>query len=459
MKSQALTTQPTEADRDDAWLVWALVVIAFLLRVGAIVVLQAWNHPNAMEHAPIAYHLVHGEGFAFRDWGYFGPSSVQSPPYPALLAGLFLVLGVDSPGAYFAALLINAALGALTVWGVHRMTRAWGGSPRVAMAAAVLFALWPTQVYLVTHAQAIALITFIVVFCLHLFHRALDTGRAWPWVCFSGLGCLGMLTEPVLLPPMALTGLLIFVWPAQSLTFRGRLRNAAILLIAALLIVGPWSLRNRQVHGQWVPVKSTFWVNVWKANNPHATGTDRLPLSDEQRERLGEHSVLSVDEIARDPQFDARRQYDALTPEQKAQLLNQPEVQREKVFQAFAMDWIKANPSRYLELCGIRFLKTVWIDWDNPKAHNLVFVVSRAALIVLAGIGLILALMRRWRLGYAAFLVLGFMALYTLTITAARFSLPLEPIALALSALSLVTLYEWIKPDQGARSEEPGARS
>ena len=53
-----------------------------------------------------------------------------------------------------------------------------------------------------------------------------------------------------------------------------------------MLIIVPWSVRNRAVHGQWIPIKSTFWVNVWKGNNPNATGTDRLEMTEDQKSKF-----------------------------------------------------------------------------------------------------------------------------------------------------------------------------
>ncbi len=94
-----------------------------------------------------------------------------------------------------------------------------------------------------------------------------------------------------------------------------------------MLIIVPWMIRNHTVHGQWIPIKSTFWVNVWKGNNPNATGTDRLEMADTTK------SKLSLTEVT-DTMSDIPHQYDALTPDQRAQLeLCQPEAAREKNLQ------------------------------------------------------------------------------------------------------------------------------
>lgn len=415
-----------------------LVSFGLVFRIAAIVVLQAWNQPNAMEHNTLAISMLQGHGFAFNAWDYFGPSSVQSPPYPALLAALFWLFGVESTAAYVVAMVFNALVGAATVALTYFLARELGANATVGLVAAGLFAIWPTQVYAVAHVQAIVLIVAGTIAAVALFNRATRTGGVWSWVGFAVAGCLTALTEAAILPIVFFTGLIILFW--RSLPLHKRVRNAAILLVAGLAILGPWTARNYVVHGKLMPVKSSFWVNVWKGNNPHATGTDRLPLSDKQRRQLESVSLFSMDRIARTGQFDDRRQYDMLTEAQMERLRGKSEVARAAVFREWATDWIASHPVRYLELAGIRLLKTLWIDWDNPKGRNLVYVGSRAVLLVLTAVGLVLAVRQRWRLVWPGLMAGSCLLLYMATITAARFSFPLEPLAFCFSGLAVVTL-------------------
>src|SRR2546421_5060520 len=97
-----------EREQVIGWAIAGLALVAFLLRVGVIFLLKRWQYPSAMEHRTIALSLLENGTFYFRDFGYFGPSSVQSPPYPFLLYVLFKLFGPDSAGAYAAAMVINA---------------------------------------------------------------------------------------------------------------------------------------------------------------------------------------------------------------------------------------------------------------------------------------------------------------------------------------------------------------
>ncbi len=330
------------------------------------------------------------------------------------------------------------------------------------MTAAAMVCVWPTQVYAATVAQAVVMIVVAMTAVVWLFYKALDTGRVRYWAAFGVIGCVGALTEPVLLPPMFFAGLLVLVWPSR-LTVVRRFTFASVLLVCGLSILGPWTLRNYFVHDTAMPVKSTFWVNMWKGNNPNATGTDRLAMTPEQRTALeASGGLLGNQELARDPGFDQWRQYDLLSDAQRRELRGKPEVEREVIFGSYAKGWISANPGAYARLCMTRLAKTLWIDWDNPKARNPVYIVSRAVLLGLSAVGLVLVVrgrggVTRWRLGWPAVIVGLALLTYTLTITAARFLLPIEPMLFVLSGVTLVAFADLVAgrvglPHLGERS-------
>jgi hypothetical protein len=413
-------------------IVYVIAFVALVLRVGAFIALHAWNNPNPMEHHIVAENILRGHGFAFREFGYFGPSSVQSPTYPFIMTGLFWLFGIGSKAAYVTAMVLNSVVGSATIVLVYLLARTLGGSWRVGLLAAGACAVLPTQVYLPSHVQAIALNTAGMTAMMILFYRAATSGRVAQWLGFSVVGALTALTEPALLPILALSTVLIIFWCANR---RTGLRNAAIHIAVVAAIIGPWSIRNRIVQGAWVPVKGSFWVNVWKGNNDYATGTDRLSLSEDRKVTLRRSSLTEIDAVARDPVFDAPRQYDKLTPEQLARIWGKNDQARELAFKEWTIQWIRLHPERYLQLCMIRLGKTLWIEWDNPKGQNLVYVGSRTVLLALSMIGLVLARRRGWRLAFPCLLAGSCLVLYTLTLTAARFALPFEPLQCCFAAV------------------------
>jgi hypothetical protein len=194
-----------------------------------------------------------------------------------------------------------------------------------------------------------------------------------------------------------------------------------------------------------MPVKSGFWVNVWKGANDYATGTERLPMSGERQRQLRADFFALSDAEARDRSGD-RLQYSMLTAVQLEELQGKNEVEREKIFRRYATTWITSNPQRFLELCLIRLYKSLWIDLDNPRANNIAYIASRSLLLVLGVVGLLTAVALRWRIFYPLTLAASCISVYTLTLTAARFMVPLEPIQLALG----VSVIDWVASRRGS---------
>jgi hypothetical protein len=416
------------------WLLSALTVLAFGLRFAAILYLHAWKIPGALEHRQLANNLLAGFGFSLRDWYFFGPSSVQGPIYPLILAGLFKWLGPETDGAYAMAMATNAFVGAACVPLLYQMIRKLGASQLVGLIGAALIAIWPTQIYAATYAQPVVLVCAAVIGLVTLFYRATRDQSTLAWVAFSILAMLSILLEPVLLWPMLAT--FIFVFFIRSIPMQTRVQFAAIMLAAAVLIIGPWSVRNTVVHQEFVPVTSTFWPNFWKGNNPHATGTDRLPIS-EQQIALLESGTSEAQR--RDSRFDSSRQFNTLSPQQRERLNHQPEIIRAHIFRQWAMEWVTAHPLDYARLCVMRLGKTLWADMDNPKAQDL-YSISRAILLLLSFAGAGIAIRTRTLRIFPTLLFVVPVAYFTFTLTGARYALPYEPLQLAAGAYAVATI-------------------
>ena len=420
-------------------LVWVLMVSAIAIRLAVLLLIGDPANPGSMEHHGLAVSLNLGDGFAFNEsadytqHGRYEPSSVQSPPYPLFLAVLFYVFGANSTGPYIVGVLVNVAFAAATVPALYllirRMARGDGFSRRAHLAGVVacgLFTIWPTQIFAVTQLQAIVAITFSFVAVAWLWLASLDTKKLLPWLAYGVVGCLAALTEPVLLPAMALSG--VWVLFTRRLPLGLRLRNGLVLLATAIVIIGPWTWRNYRIHDTFMPIKSTFWVNVWKGNNatdPGHSGTDRPTLTDE---RLAQVLATGRDDL---------RQYDLLTDRQRVALDGKTPAEREAVFGKLAKAWISEHPDLYAKVSAKRFAKTVWWDWDHPTGYRAFYAypISRAVLLVGTLIGLFMARRAGWRLAYVGLVAGTAVLTYTLTVTAARFGMPMEPYQFALIGL------------------------
>jgi hypothetical protein len=421
-----------------------IAAVALVARLGLAVHLKAWRSPAAVENRNIAAALVGGKGFTNADWNYYGPTSAQSPPFPLMLAGLFKATGavsLDAKGsvvvdearaqrAYMAVMVLNALAGAGLVWLTYGAARAVGASPVAAVVAGAMVAVWPTQVYAAQLVQSVVLVTCGLMTMVMLYYRSVRTGGAGAWTAFAFVGALVALTEPVFLPPLLLTGLLVLL--ARQLTVVQRLRNVAILAFSLVVAVGPWVVRNEIVGGHVTVLKGSFWVSVWKGNNDFATGTDRLKLTDRAKRRLATGAA--------DEKEESSRQDDMLDISKKQRVSNRPEAFREQVFREWALDWIRNHPGRYAQLCGIRLAKTLTVDWDNPRSLSKAYVAMRAALGLMTLAGLVVAWRQRWTVLLPTLLAGSALLAYTLTMTTVRYALPFEPMQLVLGAAAATGL-------------------
>lgn len=410
--------------------VWTIAIVALALRLGMIVLLKAWEAPNPVEFHSLAISFLIGNGLSFGSWGHYGPSAVQTPTYAFILIAAFKIFGTDASAAYVAVLVLNALLGAFTVIPLFRLAKEFLQSTKCAYVTIVATAFWPTQIYLVTHAQAIALITLLVC-CMGLFFlRATRSGAIWEWIGFCVSGALAALTEPVLLPVMAASAIAVLF--LRCIPLSRRIILVSLLACAELCVQGPWILRNYMVFHALVPTKSSVWCNIWKGANPYATGTDRIANGDWRQIASIPENMISQERLARTD--DSPHQYDMLTASQIAELQGKNEMEQDKVFKRWSLDWIGQNPGKWLELCGVRFIKTIWLEWDNPKSRNILYVISRSVLLCMALVGAAICCVRKLDLLFFAILFFCTIATYTLTIAAARFTLPLEPIAILLAS-------------------------
>jgi len=227
----------------------------------------------------IAENIFQGKGFV---GGLSRPdeaTSWQAPGYPYLLAGLWFFFGQGTAAYLFLGVLQAMALASM-VWPIHFLTCRWFGE-RPAIWAAWAVAVWPLYIWYATRFHHSALVFSAQPWLLAGWVSLADHPR-WTKGLWLGLatGVAGLF-QPVLLAPFGLLGLYFLLGQMRIKSIRG----VAGLLAAALgtiLALFPWTLRNYQVHGHWVPIKTSLGKELWMGNHPQATGTGYAPGGKEE---------------------------------------------------------------------------------------------------------------------------------------------------------------------------------
>ena len=298
--------------------------MSLALKLG--VVAQLHRHPLLQPTGSLdaGYYADLGRRVAGGDlllWG-LGPEPFVVAPLYAWFLGAALAL---TGGSLLGARVLQASLGVLAVWLVHRSARRWGG-PVAAAAAASLFALTGFVTFSEALISQAALDAILTALALWAWGEALaqDTPRAHVWAG-AALGLLALDRPNALAVAVTMPVLLV-------LTRRSRdgAARTGLLLAGLALALAPCFLRNLAVSGQPVLVSAHGGLNFYIGNHAAADGRYR--------------SVPGVRANIAGQAEDARRQAEA----QAGRALSA--AQASDWFYARAFEWIGAHPGAALAL-------------------------------------------------------------------------------------------------------------
>lgn len=315
-----------------------LFVLAILSRGATLSYVDALQFPSG-EDISIARHLVEGRGFSLGQYGSFGPTSLRPPVYPMLQAGARMLWGNETETPTRLMFALNVLAGGFGVLVGFLVAKQIFQSESAGLWFGFFLAILPTQVYASVFQQGLSLALLLVLLTIWMVQKQ-DIRLAIPTGILTGVT---ILTESVLLLPLVI----LILW-----TGRRRMTQTVLILSAGGCVVFPWVFRNTVVHQQWTGITNQFWSDVFTGNGPNATGSP--------------HLYRDLSPLAH------------LSPRQIDQLKSLSEPQRMQRFRAWALEWIQHYPLGYLRLCGQRFLKTIWSDWDHPLGLQPLNLVARS---------------------------------------------------------------------------------
>lgn len=234
--------------------------------------------------------LQHGI-YAITNSGRIMPTLSRLPGYPAFLAAIFTIFGLDN---FRAVLLIQVASDLATCFLIADMARRLFSEP-AARAAFLLAALCPFLANYAATALTETLEIFFTALALDLVFRGLEIGGPprRPWLAW--LGCGLAIAGAILLRPdggilLAVIGaylLWLFVrsqtnhgWNTETALMPGSIILAGVLVATgALAPLIPWTLRNLHTFHRFQPLAPRYandsedppmlgfnrWVKTWTA--------------------------------------------------------------------------------------------------------------------------------------------------------------------------------------------------
>ena len=313
---------PTAARKTLKSLTWlfSLVGIAFAIRL-VVVLLTYRELPDAdklyerfgWEMGWIARAIASGHGFSSPYFPWSGPTAMQPPLYPSLLATVFHFLGIYSLSSAFVILSLGSLFSALTCIPVYFSARyvlcESGGK-----AAAALWAFYPFAIYYSSTRvweYALTGLLFTTSFCIA--QRVHKTNTGWSWLGWGALAGVTALSNPSTLATLPfLLGLALYETHKAG---RKWLAKGAFTLLAAVTVLTPWTIRNVRAIGILCPVRDNFWLEVYDDNggDPSLDPNFAHPSSNQEEMRkwltigepafLAEKRTLAIDFLRHHPDF------------------------------------------------------------------------------------------------------------------------------------------------------------
>lgn len=282
--------------------------LALILLLALLLRLLLWSGPlhdpanDEMEYITVARDLLAGRGWVFYEsWRW-----LRAPLYPLWLAGSLWLAGGD----LHRAALPNVLLSVANVWLVAQLAGAIIGRRARLPAALLVTLLWTN----VTFASLYMLET-LFTFCfsaalLVLFARRVSWWSAALAGVLFGLAMLTRSAAMLFLPVVALW-LLVRHWQATNRRITPSLLLApAALVLAAALVVAPWTWHNLRAYGAPILIETGLSYNLWVFSEPlESRDTIHTTLQGIRNpaERSGYATAKGVERLRDDPGILARK--------------------------------------------------------------------------------------------------------------------------------------------------------
>jgi 4-amino-4-deoxy-L-arabinose transferase-like glycosyltransferase len=290
----------------DRRLLFVIVMIALALRLLTVVFTYREQLDPRRDHwafgwetGRIARSVALGQGFANPLFEKTGPTAWTTPVYPYFVAGVFKMFGIYTVPSAIVLLSFNSLFSALTCVPLFLIARETFGRKAAAWAATG-WAVFPPSFYFVS--SFIWETCFTTLLLTWLFYLTLRMERRPGLAAWAGYGLLWGFVA--LSTPTSIALLPFFLgWVCLRVHRRGErwAAKAGTVVLATVIVVTPWFVRNFRTFHQFIPFRDEFWLVAHVGNNGdtrHWDPVDAHPTTsareEEQFNRLGELAYMAA---------------------------------------------------------------------------------------------------------------------------------------------------------------------
>jgi dolichyl-phosphate-mannose-protein mannosyltransferase len=279
---------------------------------------------ETFEYEPLAQNIIGGQGYVISRFGHTSVAFGDGNLYSFLAASVYLVAG-HQPLVLAVVQAVIASLAAPVIFAIGARVFGW----QVAALGAVLAALHPGLLAYTWKLHPLGLDVLLLALTVLWILRMNDGVRSG---LMAGL-TLGvtLMTRPTFF--VASVAALGFRW----LRTRRQVAPTLAAIAIALMVALPWVARNFALLGRPVFISSSF-EDVWKGNNPMASGSSYLPSGKD---------VFST-----------------ASPELQARFTQASELDLNDVFTQEVVAFVSQRPSDFLVLTARKF---AYFWWASPQ--------------------------------------------------------------------------------------------
>lgn len=259
------------------------------------------------------------------------PTAYWPPGWPMAMSVAFRVLGTST----LTVGLLNLASAVLAGWLTYDLARRLFGSELSGRLALLLLAVYPNSILYVPLALTeVFYTTLLLAGCWLLIARKGALRLVFAGLVF-GLATLVKAQTLVVIPLICLIGLLRDGNVVRRTP--GVIARGAFIIAVAALVVAPWTIRNHEVMGAWIPVSTNGGITLLTGNNDSARG-----------------GFTPDDAVVK--ALDARKGLTEMEYDAEASRLGK--------------EWITAHPAQFLKLMPMKLLRLWGPDGEGQWAYE-----------------------------------------------------------------------------------------
>jgi len=349
--------------------------------------------------------------------GDLGGSIRLAPAFPVFIGLIYRIFGESHNNYVFFQSLLLGILACL----VYLISLESFQSQEIALLTGFIIIIFPICLWYVPRHWVELLFANLVILMLWSASKVLAKGTILNLLVFGIATALTSLCKSVvMLFPLflAFSVLLMRVFrikPFEKLD-KGRMVRIFLIPTAAMIVVlSPWTIRNYNVSGKFVPVSSNASVEFFRGN-----------VMAENNSFLPQNTISEIWGEIMDREQEIFREHG---------LENPSPIEREEIFNPIMKDFILKSPFKF----ALKIVKQIPAFWINGEttSKSLVFLAMALPTLLLSIIGYILTRKELIFANVAMIFLAYFNLIYAAVLAFARYSMPVYPPILILAVYAV----------------------